>query len=401
MDLVRSSNGVDPSARRTWPASGWSAPRAAYVHVPFCRHRCGYCNFSVVANRDDLIDQFIQAIDDELAPLDRPQVDSIFIGGGTPTHLNPDQLGRFLQVIRNRFELASGAEFSSEANPEDIDQATVELLVHNGINRLSMGVQSFQSQKLAVLERGHSGDSAQQAIERAVSLIPNLSIDLIFGAPEETIQQWNQDLETAVSLPITHVSTYALTFEKGTSFWSRRMRGNLNQLDEGIELAMYHAAIDRLTASGFQHYEISNFAQPENRCRHNLAYWEGRGWWAAGPGAARFVDGTRSVNHRSTTEYLKRMNAGDSPVQETDRLTVDQYARERFAFGMRMLDGVDVDLLTKETGIDLRQLCDAELDTLRKDGLIQLNSNQRTGNRVCLTPLGLRFADTVCGRLLG
>src|SRR6056297_3124129 len=253
------------------PPGGWPQPRSAYVHVPFCRHRCGYCNFSVVANHDDLIDRFLGAIDHELDGIVRraggpPRLETLFIGGGTPTHLPPEALRRFLNLLRRRFVLDGSAEWSVEANPEDISRETLSLLAEARLQRISLGVQSFNDNKLAVLQRSHRGASAESVIRQTAETIGNVSIDLIFAAPDETLDDWRRDLETALRLPITHVSTYALTFEKGTTFWNRRLRGDLRAADEGLELAMYDSARDTLAAGGFEHYEISNFARPGRRC---------------------------------------------------------------------------------------------------------------------------------------
>ena len=374
----------------------WPVPTAAYVHVPFCRHRCGYCNFSVIADRDDLIQRYLTAIDGELSSLDRPTVSTAFIGGGTPTHLSSDDLSRLLRIVRDRFRFDGEIEFSVEANPEDITQEKLACLVEHGVNRISLGVQSFRGEKLLLLQRGHSGDAAAEAIRLAASMIPNVSLDLIFAAPSETVEDWQSDLDVAVSLPIVHLSTYALTFEKGTEFWSRRTRGDLSAADESTEVAMYQAARSSAAAAGWEHYEVSNFAKPGHRCRHNLAYWDGRGWFAAGPGAARFVDGVRSVNHRSTTTYLKRIDGGQSVIGESEAISVEQYARERAAFGVRLIDGVDLRAIENETGFDLKTRCGEELHRCLSDDLIQVR-----GGHVRLTERGVLFADTVAACFLG
>ena len=280
----------------------WPTPRAAYIHVPFCRHRCGYCNFSVVADRDDLIERYLKAVDSELRILDRPVVDTLFIGGGTPTHFDLTTLDRFLSIVSQRFQLTTAGEWTMEANPEDITSEKLALLADHGVNRVSLGVQSFNSTKLALLERGHSPQVAMKAVELAAEAVGNVSIDLIFAAPGETLADWQADLDLAIKLPLQHLSTYALTFEKGTRFWSRRERGDLQSPTETSEVDMYQLARQVLDDSRFRHYEISSFAKSDARCRHNLAYWQGCGWYAAGPGAARFV----GANAKSIIEARRR-----------------------------------------------------------------------------------------------
>jgi oxygen-independent coproporphyrinogen-3 oxidase len=374
----------------------WPTPRSAYIHVPFCRHRCGYCNFSVVVNREDLTRRYLQAVDLELAALNRPTVDTVFIGGGTPTHLDLISLDRLLAMIQRRFALNANVEWTIEANPEDITDAKLDLIIDYGVNRVSLGVQSFNDQKLGQLERGHRANSARQVIETVAAKIPNVSIDLIFAAPGETIESWSQDLDTALSLPIKHLSTYTLTYEKGTAFWNRRAKGELQELGESFEVEMYSKARSRTASAGFKQYEISSFARGGFRCRHNLAYWKGSPWYAAGPSATRFVAGKRDTNHRSTTTYLKRIEAGENPTAESEPITGEESVRERAAFGIRMIDGVDLREIQTSTGFDMRQLCGDAIRNSVDEGMLD-----DQGDRIRLTEKGILFADMVAARFLG
>jgi oxygen-independent coproporphyrinogen-3 oxidase len=343
-----------------------------------------------------LVDRFLQAIDEELAGLSQPSVRTVFVGGGTPTHLDVDQLGRLLSLIRKRFDFEDECEWSIEANPEDINDEKLDVLTEHGVNRVSLGVQSFDNRKLQTLERAHFGESAAATVKAVCRRIANVSLDLIFAAPGETIEAWRQDLETALSLPISHLSTYALTFEKGTSFWSRRNRGELESLGESLEVEMYELARAMTARTGLGHYEISNFARQGFQCRHNLSYWEGRGWYAAGPGAARFVVGRREVNHRSTTTYLRRMESEQDPTAESEPIGIKQYARELAAFGIRMLAGIDVSTLSTATGVDIALTCGDAIKQSVEDGLLL-----KEGDHLRLTERGILFADTVASRFLG
>jgi oxygen-independent coproporphyrinogen III oxidase len=394
---VESGSPIDGSPTDDSPPGGWQTPRSAYLHVPFCRHRCGYCNFSVLAGRDDLADDFLRAIDCELSSLDSPKtIDTLFIGGGTPTHLTLSQLSHLFNSIDRWLPRSTHAETSVEANPEDIEPETLRLLADRGVNRISLGVQSFESGKLQQLQRGHSGEAAQRAVQSCAEVIGNVSLDLIFGSPGETIDNWRRDLATALSLPIRHLSTYALTFEKGTQFWTERLRGNLREACEDDELTMYQDAMQCASEAGLKHYEISSFARDGFRCRHNLAYWEGKGWFAFGPGAANFVDGFREVNHRSTTTYLKKIQEGHSPVAQREAISVSQYACERAAFGIRMIEGVDLDTIARESGVDVLALRHRELDQCQRNGLICVE-----GSHYRLTPRGILMADSVATAFLG
>ncbi|KAA5542806.1 radical SAM family heme chaperone HemW [Roseiconus nitratireducens] len=369
------------------------------MHVPFCRHRCGYCNFSVVADRDDLMQRYLAAITRELIEipeeLKSAPLHTVFIGGGTPTHLPPEPLNRLLTVVREQFDLSELREWTLEANPEDINDEKLMLMSAHGVNRVSLGVQSFSDAKLDVLQRGHRGETATEIVRQVAARIANVSIDLIFAAPGESLGGWQRDLRIATSLPVRHVSTYALTFEKGTSFWTRKSRGDLVGVEESLEVTMYDSARAILAEAGFSQYEISNFARPGDRCRHNLAYWQGDPWLAVGPGAAAFVNQTRTVNHRSTTTYLKRMERGQSPVVESEPITAEQHAREIAAFGVRLIEGVDLHSVQQQTGVDLRELCRDALRQLRVQGLIA-----ESGAHVKLTERGIHFADTVAAAFL-
>lgn len=381
------------------PPGGWPQPQSLYVHVPFCRHRCGYCNFSVIAGRDELQDQYLVAVERELAGIadSSPELplQTIFLGGGTPTRLSAARLQRLHRAISNAFPIADNAEITAEANPEDITPECLDSLQAIGVNRISLGIQSFDADKLRCLERGHDQSIALSAIEAAQQRIGNVSIDLIFGAPHETMATWNNDLSIAVASSISHVSTYALTFEKGTSFWSRRSRGDLSEVDESLELQMYEAAQRQFSINGWQQYEISSFALGSFRCEHNLAYWAGNGWHAVGPGAARFVGGRREVNHRSTTTYLKRAFAGGNTTNETETITLEQYARELAAFGVRQLDGIDLAVIHERTSIDLQTLLSATLAKLQSMGLVT-----HQNHHLQLTKRGILFADSVASALL-
>ncbi len=374
----------------------WPTPRSAYVHVPFCRHRCGYCNFSVIAGRDDLVDQFLTAIDCEMANHSLVEsIDTLFIGGGTPTHLNAAQFNRLLDSIDRYLPRVHGAETTVEANPEDINGEVGDRLASRGVNRVSLGIQSFDDAKLKSLERSHTRDSALAAVTHCVETIGNVSVDLIFGAPGEMADHWREEMQTVCRLPIQHLSTYALTYEKGTAFWTGRARGALRPAGEDAELAMYREAITSASYAGLRQYEISSFARDGYRCRHNLAYWEGRGWFAFGPGAARFEQGRREVNHRSTTTYLRRIRERQSPVAESETISPLQYATERAAFGIRMIDGIDLSEIHAETGVDVAVLREKEIENCVRYGWLTVR-----GNQYQLTADGIMMADSVAAAFL-
>lgn len=347
-------------------------PRAAYVHVPFCRHHCGYCNFTVIASRDDLIDRYLQALAIELTSLAGPrEVESLYLGGGTPSHLNPAQLRELLGRLREWFVPAGSFEYTLEANPIDMTPDRLDVMREFGVNRISLGIQSFQPDKLAALERDHRGPEIVRALRNAREHIGNVSIDLIFGTPGETEECWLRDLETLLAHRPQHVSIYGLTIERGSRFFGRVRKKLFERLDDETERAMYLTAIDTLTGAGYEHYEVSNFALPGFRSRHNEAYWTGRTYEAFGPGASRFVAGRRETNHRSVVTYLRRVMSGESPVAEAEQLDPEDAARERLVFALRRIEGIDKEEFRAETGFRVNELGGPALERFAAWGLLE------------------------------
>jgi oxygen-independent coproporphyrinogen-3 oxidase len=371
-------------------------PRAAYLHIPLCIHRCGYCNFAVVAGRDDLAQPLLEALARELSALGAPrEVDTLYFGGGTPTQLTYDLLDELATLSTTWHPLAPQAEWTVEANPEDVSHRTWELLARHGVTRVSLGAQSLQADKLRVLERRHTPQQVADAVQMARAAGLQVGIDLIFAVPGESLSDWQRDLEAALALAPDHLSTYGLTFEKGTAFWGRRQRGELTEVDEDAQLAMYECAIDRLIAAGYEHYEVSNFALPGRRSRHNQVYWRGDEYYAAGPGAARYVGGVRETNHRSTTTYLRRIASGQSPVAESETLSPRDRAAECLVLGLRRIEGVDCQQFECRTGWSPWELAGDAIDRFVDRGLLE-----RTQTHLRLTRSGLLVSDAVWPELL-
>ena len=364
---------------------------SAYVHVPFCARRCGYCNFTVVAGRDELIPRYLTALQRELQGLQTPhRVETLYLGGGTPTRLPLRELEKLLTLVCRWFPPLPGAELTVEANPGDVTSELVALLVRQGVNRVSLGAQSLQPAKLRALDRDHTPDDVRRAVDLLRPHLPAISLDLIFAAPREELPNWEADLRAAVRLGPDHLSTYGLTIERGSSFHGRWRRGQLCQPDEETEAAMYELAIDALGAAGFEHYEVSNFARPGCRSRHNEAYWLGREYLAAGPGAARFVGGCREVNHRSTFTWMARLLAGQSPIAERECLEAEDRAREALVLGLRRLEGINRQAFTRQTGYDPHQLGGEALIRHVQCGLLIDD-----GARLRLTRRGLLVSDSL------
>jgi len=333
----------------------------------------------------------VEAVTREITNLDCPQsVSTIFIGGGTPTLLPREPMERLFTTIRRWLPLAEHGEWSIEANPQDIDRDLCILLRDHGINRISLGGQSFDSAKLKMLGRDHTGDQLANAVDVATQWFREVSVDLIFGVPGEDMQVWKSDLQLATSRGVSHLSTYGLTYEKGAQYWSQLQKGQIAAVSEETELEMYLYAIETLTQLGMDHYEVSNFAKPESKCRHNQTYWQGDPWLGFGPGAAAYVDGTRSVNHRSTLKYLQRMEAGQSPVAESQKLDWSTRTRERFIFGMRQLKGVEWNALASSGEPNAVEAIAQQLPKHIALGFIEWHDGH-----IRLTPQGLPISDSL------
>lgn len=395
----------------------WLEPRTAYVHVPFCAHHCGYCDFAVAAGQDHLIEHYLDALAAEMAGLGHPRtVETIFIGGGTPTYLRVEQLGRLLEMVQTWLPLAGGGreaatfgpsvqgtdatrtpgpEFSIESTPDSLDDEKVALLAARGVTRVSLGVQSFRPKLLTALDRRHTAAQIPRAVEAVRRHGLTLSLDLIFAAPGSTLDDWASDLDAALALAPDHISTYGLTYEKGTRLWKERQRGGVPVVPEDAELAMYLLAIDRLTAAGFEHYEISNFARPGFRCRHNERYWANEAYYGFGVGAARYVNGVRELNIRDTKGYVRKVLSGESVTFQSERLGPRERAFETIATQLRRLAGIGRERFREQTGFELNELIGNRLELLVAGGLL---IDEKTSVR--LTRRGLCVADAVIEELM-
>ena len=370
--------------------------RHAYVHVPFCRHRCGYCDFALVAGRDDLIGRYLDALAAELARVTEPfDVDTLYLGGGTPSHLGPDGLRRLFGLLHAKVRPVAGAEVSIECNPEDVTTDLADAARACGVTRASLGAQSLDAVTLAALDRGHSPDD----VRRAAGLLRDrglaVNVDLMTAAPGQSLADVERDLDAVIALDPEHVSVYCLTWEQGTAFEGLRRKGALAAADEATEGLMFEAAIDRLAAAGYEHYEVSNFARPGHRCRHNEAYWDCRPWEAFGPGAARFDGLTRITNHRSPVTWMNKALAGHDFTGDTDAMDAEAAARERLVVGLRRRAGVERPAFRAASGLDLDALAGPVIARWVAQGLATDD-----GATIRLTRAGLLVSDSLWADVL-
>jgi oxygen-independent coproporphyrinogen-3 oxidase len=380
----------------TDPLPPWLEPRAAYVHVPFCAQHCGYCDFAIAVHQDAQIDRYLDALRAELSTLGAPRpTGTLFLGGGTPTYLSAGQLARLLADVLRWLPLEPGGEFSIEANPGTLEADKVAVLADHGVNRVSLGAQSFHPHLLRMLERDHGPADVPRAVERVRRRIAEISLDLIFGVPGQTPAEWQDDLRRALALEPQHLATYGLTYEKGTPLWKQRRAGAIRPLDEETELKLYATAIDTLEAAAFEHYEISNFAHAGHRCRHNQVYWANHAYHGFGMGAARYVHGRRELNTRDLHTYLRRVQAGQPATFQSEVLQPEERARETLAVQLRRAEGIDRFMFREQTGY--------ELDPLAGPALAQhvdLGLMYDTGRGIHLTRQGKYVADAVIARFL-
>jgi oxygen-independent coproporphyrinogen-3 oxidase len=379
-------------------AAPWIWPRAAYIHVPFCAHKCGYCDFASLAGADHAADRYLSALEREICcALERPQpVDTIFVGGGTPTRLDAHQLERLVAILKQWFELSEGGEWTVEANPGTLDRTKVEILTDAGVNRLSLGAQSFQPELLKTLERNHLVEDVARAVDLASSVFSRWSLDLIFGIPGSTLEDCVSDLASALALGPSHLSCYGLVYEKGTNLWRQRQAGAVVPVEEETERRMYETVMDRLEAAGLTMYELSNFARPGHECRHNLVYWANEAYFGFGLGAARYIDGHRSVNTRDLQAYLRRIEAGQPATGPSETLDPEPRARETAVLMLRRtVQGIDRGDYRRRTGFDLDGLLGSPIGRFVSEGLLEDDSR-----RVRLSREGRFLADRVLCELV-
>ncbi|WP_141577344.1 radical SAM family heme chaperone HemW [Actinomadura sp. WMMA1423] len=332
-------------------------PFAFYVHVPFCVTRCGYCDFNTYtatelgpgASRESYADTAVREVRMArrvLGDADLP-VETVFVGGGTPTLLSPDDLGRVLAAIDSEFGLAPGAEVTTEANPESVDEAYIARLREAGFTRVSYGMQSAREHVLAVLERAHTPGRVPQVVEWTRKAgFEHINLDLIYGTPGETDDDWRGSLEAALAAEPDHVSAYALIVEEGTRLAAQVRRGELTAPDDDAMADRYLIADELLSAHGLHWYEISNWAaDPRAACRHNMLYWTGADWWGVGPGAHSHVGGTRWWNVKHPAAYASRLAEGTTPAHAREILTDEDRHIERVMLELRLAQGCPTTLL--------------------------------------------------------
>jgi len=373
-----------------------------YIHIPFCASRCIYCNFYSTTSlklRQRYVDAVCREMETHPFPLPEGMgIDTIYFGGGTPSQLTIPQLEQLFLYINKVYPLTTHhspltPEITIEMNPDDVTPAFAEILPRLGINRVSMGAQTFDNERLRFLHRRHTATQVRQAVTALRNAgIHNISIDLMYGFPGETLDDWQRDIEAALSLDVEHISAYCLMVEEGTALYERlKMKDEkLKMPNEELERQMYELLIDKLTAAGYEHYEISNFSKPGYRSRHNSSYWNDTPYVGLGAAAHSYDGHCRSWNVADIHQYIEAIERGELP-SEQEEIDDDTHYNDRITVALRTSEGLDLTTLSERH----RRYCMKEAQRFLDDGLLQL-----CDNRLSLTRKGLFVSDYIMSSLI-
>lgn len=367
---------------------------SVYIHIPFCQQICHYCDFTKFFYNEQLATEYIEALSNEVnTNIDgmKKSVNTIFIGGGTPTALNMEQLRSLLELIDQKFDVANCDEYTIEGNPGDFEEDKVRLLKSFGVNRISLGVQVFDDQKLAELGRLHKVKDVYQTINLLQQNgLSNISIDLIYALPNQTVEQFQKSLEEAVSFDLPHYSTYALQIEPKTVFYQRHKKGKLHRPPQESEVQMYEILKSTMREHNVNQYEISNFAKSGYESKHNLTYWNNEHYYGFGAGAHGYLPGRRTGNIRPLPAYTKKAMEDGKPILSTEEIGLKEMVEEEMFLGLRKLSGVNQQHFRDKFGFSCDMLYGDAISNLVKKGLL----SEKQG-RYCLTDRGLLLGNEV------
>jgi len=385
------------------PVHQWM-PRALYIHIPFCTNKCFYCDFNSYVAAGQPIDAYLDALENEMkltvADVPPAVIDTVFVGGGTPTVLTPSQMTRFLNSVKKYFPLAENVEFTMEANPGTTDMDKLAAMREGGVNRISFGAQTFDDGLLATIGRIHAAQDVIQSIANAKAAgFTNLSIDLMFGLPNQTLQQLKDSVTKALELDLPHYSLYGLKVEENTLFHRLYQRDELPLPEEDDELAMYEHLIERLSAAGYRHYEISNFARPGYESRHNTTYWHNEPYYGLGAGAHGYVHGHRHINIKGVQPYIDAAYKA-LPRLERNSVNVEEAMGDFMMVGLRLQEGITQTSFGYQfDGAKLEEVFDKPLRRMVDQGLLErFEHNAEAGYR--LTHRGILFGNEVFGAFI-
>ena len=370
-------------------------PTSAYVHIPFCTQICYYCDFSKVFIKNQPVDSYLEHLIEEYHSYDIKKLRTLYIGGGTPTALSAPQLAFLLEKLTDKLDLSYLEELTIEANPGDLDEEKIAVLKDSPVNRVSLGVQTFNDRMLKQIGRSHSEKDIYENIANLKKAgFDNISIDLIYALPKQTMEDVKTNVAKAIALDIPHMSLYSLILENHTVFMNRMRRGKLPLPKEDLEAEMFEYIIAELEKAGFEHYEISNFSKPGFESRHNLMYWDNAEYYGIGAGASGYVDGVRYKNHGPIRHYLQAVEAGNARVQE-EVLTLHEKMEEEMFLGLRKKSGVSKKRFEEKFGLSFEDQYGSVVAELTEQGLLVPDRDI-----VRMTKQGLFLGDTVAEKFI-
>ena len=370
-------------------------PTSAYVHIPFCTQICYYCDFSKVFIKNQPVDSYLEHLIEEYDSYDIKKLRTLYIGGGTPTALSAPQLAFLLEKLTDKLDLSYLEELTIEANPGDLDEEKIAVLKDSPVNRVSLGVQTFNDRMLKQIGRSHLEKDIYENIANLKKAgFDNISIDLIYALPKQTMEDVKTNVAKAIALDIPHMSLYSLILENHTVFMNRMRRGKLPLPKEDLEAEMFDYIIAELEKAGFEHYEISNFSKPDFESRHNLMYWDNAEYYGIGAGASGYVDGVRYKNHGPIRHYLQAVEAGNARVQE-EELTLHEKMEEEMFLGLRKKSGVSKKRFEEKFGLSFEDQYGAVVTELTEQGLLVPDRDI-----VRMTKQGLFLGDTVAEKFI-
>ncbi len=363
-----------------------------YIHIPFCISKCIYCDFNSIVMKSQIVDQYLNAIENELQAINgKYSFKTVYIGGGTPTVLNEIQLSKLLNIISKHVDVFSLNEYTIEVNPGTLNEEKILALKDSHIGRISIGIQSFNDKYLKLLGRIHTAKEAKDIFSSLrENGFENISIDLIYGYPTQTLSEWKTDLRECQILGPEHISAYCLSYEQGTPLVGMTDSGKLKKLCEEEELNMYERTNDFLSNKGYIHYEISNFAKLGKECQHNTVYWENREYIGIGAGAFSYINGERYCNIKNVKEYISTVKSKKNLICFSEKLPQEKRASEILIMALRMTSGISKKEFFNRSGYNLTELFGTQLNILTQAGLINFDDE-----RIKLTRKGLSVADSV------
>ena len=372
---------------------------SAYIHIPFCEKICHYCDFTKFFYQEKMADEYLAALANEinfyLSDKKHP-MRTIFVGGGTPTALNLAQLEYLLQTIDKHMDVPNVEEYTFEANPGDLNEDKIKLLRMYGVNRISMGVQSFDNQLLEDLGRLHRVKDVEENINHLIKHgLTNISIDLMYGLPNQTIEIFNDSIEKALSFDLPHYSTYSLQIEPKTVFYQRHQKGKLHKPPEEVEASMFELLIEKMKQHGKFQYEVSNFAEPGYESKHNLTYWDNNYYYGFGAGASGYLPGKRHINLRPFPAYVKEANASGQPILHIDEVGKKEQIEEEMFLGLRKRTGVNKNVFKQKYNVTIDQIYQEQIQDL-----IARSWLEETSDYVRMTEKGQLFGNEVFQRFL-